>query len=64
MKKNALYFNPLDIDSIAKKILYSVDNLDELNKTAKKNVLNAKKYNWQNTATETLSFIEKTIKDV
>lgn len=64
LKKNALYFNPLDIDSIAKKILYSIDNLDELNKTAKKNVLNAKKYTWQNTATETLSFIEKIIKDV
>lgn len=62
--KNALYFNPYNINSIAKKILYSIDNYNKIHDFSHSNVMNAKNYKWQKNNKETRSFLNEIINNV
>lgn len=64
LKKNAIYFDPDDIHSIVKKILYSSKKIELLKTFAINNISSAKKYNWQDNYNKTIIFINKTILNV
>ena len=64
LKKNAIYFDPDDIHSIVKKILYSSKKIELLKTIAINNISSAKKYNWQDNYNKTIIFINKTILNV
>ena len=54
----ALYFNPLDIDDIAKKIKMILDNPSIRQELIKKGYQQVKKYSWKRMARETLRLYE------
>lgn len=58
LNKNAVYFNSNDIDDIKEKILYSLNNYDELKLNSKNAYLDLKKYSWKKNFTQTVKFIE------
>jgi len=54
----AIYFNPLDIDDMAEKIKKVLLDKDLKDRLINRGYAQAKKYNWQETAEETLKIYE------
>lgn len=64
MENNAVYFNPLDINSIKERIRYSLNNFAILQENSKKAFLNLKKYTWKKNFDNTIELIEEIKNDV
>ena len=59
LKDGGFYFNPKSIDSIEKTLIEFLSNPDKRDKMAKKNLIEIKNYNWEDTARETFDFVSK-----
>ncbi|MGB9621714.1 MAG: glycosyltransferase family 4 protein [Brevinematia bacterium] len=55
----AMYFNPLDIEDIANKLIKATSNTSLLEELRQKGIERAKKFNWETTAKETIKVIKQ-----
>ena len=58
----AIYFDPTNVDDIAAKIIQRLDTSGNRNAVVEKGLLQAKKFDWKNTAEQTLTAIEEACK--
>jgi glycosyltransferase involved in cell wall biosynthesis len=64
MEDNAVYFNPMDINSIKERILYSLNNFEIIQENSIRAFLNLKKYTWKKNFDNTIELINEIKNDV
>lgn len=62
-KDTALYFDPLDVDDIAKKIEEIINNENLRHELIEKGLKNASEYTWENSAKSFFDILDKVIKN-